>query len=282
MAIRSKSIRNEFYAPRRPEDEPIWEVFHAKSKLLPHRKWQLGERIARLQAEGLVKEMAGAYKSYPNKPQIELPTAKLGTGASIQELITRRRSRRAFDTNQALTAQTIGNILQLSYGITGVLGESGGVTQYARAVPSAGALYPLELYVMIQRVDGVAPGIYHYRVAHHALEALSIGDQAPLFARTEPDWGMSATAAANLVITAVFERSTVKYGERGYRFALMEAGMLGQNASLVAAYEGIDTCMMGGFLDDEFNAVLGLDGISESVLLPICLGKSSSIRARDE
>lgn len=273
MRSRAAGVLQEFQTKASAEREALSAAFHEHSKLAPRRRRELGERIAQLQAGGLVARMARSHKSYPALPQFDLPRAQLTLDRGLHEVVARRRSERTFDPQRSVTPAELGNVLQLSYGITGTARLGEGVTQYMRAVPSGGGLYPLELYLVVQRVDGIPPGLYHYRVGRHALEQLEAGDQAALLARTEADWGMSGSAAFDLVIAAVFARSTVKYRERGYRFVLFEAGMVAQQATLVAECQGIRACPMGGFVDDELSAVFGLDGTDEAAILPVCFGR---------
>ncbi|MDY7233140.1 SagB/ThcOx family dehydrogenase [Hyalangium rubrum] len=269
MRPKARRILQEF----EQGDTALGLLFHENSKLTPHRQQEMHRRIGRILSEGLLKQFSKSYKSYPSHPQVELPRAELVLARELQEIIVGRRSVRAFDPTGPVTLQELANLLQLSYGITGTL-EGPGVTQYLRAIPSAGALYPLELYLLAQRVQGLAPGLYHYRVAHHALEVLELGDQSERLRCMERDWTMSSTAACCLVISGMFERTMIKYQERGYRFVLMEAGMLGQHATLLAECQRIRSCMMGGWADDELNQLFGLDGLSESVLLALCLGRT--------
>jgi SagB-type dehydrogenase family enzyme len=273
MRSRSGGILQEFQAPASSEREALSAVFHEHSKLTPRRRLQLGERIAQLQAGGLVARMARSHKSYPALPQFDLPPAERTPTRGLRDVIARRRSQRAFDPERTVTAAELGTILQLCYGITGTSRLGEGVTQYMRAVPSGGGLYPLELYLVVQRVDGIPSGLYHYRVGRHALEQLEAGDQTEWLARSETEWGMSASAAFVLVIAAVFARSTVKYRERGYRFVLFEAGLVAGQAGLVAECQGLHSCQMGGFVDDELSAVFGLDGTDEAAILPVCFGR---------
>jgi len=272
MRARLKSILQEFQQPLEQQEPSQGALFFEHSKLTRHRRTEVGERLAQLQAGGLVKRLADSYKSYPALPQVALPKASLSLERSLQEVIVGRRSTRRFDPERPVSQQALANILQLSYGITGKHELSPGITQYLRTVPSAGGLYPLELYLMIQRVEGLAPGLYHYRVAHHALEQLESGDQIAHLQRSEEEWGMSAQAAFNLVIAAVFNRTTVKYRDRGYRFALLEAGEVSAHATLIGECQNIHSCLMGGFVDDEMNQLFGLDGISEAVVIPVSFG----------
>jgi SagB-type dehydrogenase family enzyme len=273
MRARPRSILQEFQRPHDVERDGLAPLFHEHSKLTPRRRLELGERIAHIQSSGLVPRMVHSYKSYPALPQYELPRADLQLGRALQDVIVRRRSMRKFDVARSVALPELANILQLAYGVTGKAELGPGVTQYVRAVPSGGGLYPLELYLVAQRVEGLPPGLYHYRVSHHALEQLEAGDQTERLARTETEWGMSASAAFDLVIAAVFERTTVKYRDRGYRFIMFEAGMVAGQATLLAECQGIHACLMGGFVDDELSRMLGLDGAAEAALLPVCFGR---------
>jgi SagB-type dehydrogenase family enzyme len=273
MAGRSKNILQEFQPGERRE-EPLSALFHENSKLTPERKLELGMRIAQVQNNpDLLRRMTCSYKSYPHQPQIALPVARLGTVPPLDEIILGRRSARQFETTKSVTLGELSNLLQLSYGITGSLELGSGIIQYLRATPSAGGLYPLEIYVLAQRVEGLDPGLYHYRVAHHALEQIEPGDQGARLRQSESDWGMISTAAVDLFIGAVFDRVLFKYRERGYRFLLTEAGMLAQSLTLLGECQGVRSCIMSGWLDDEVNDMLHLDGRSEGVLLALCLGK---------
>lgn len=278
MATRTKSILQEFQPlplqQNEQREESVGALFHEQSKLTPERKNELGLRIAQMQSNpDLLRRISSSYKSYPYRPQVELPVARLQPGRDLQEVIVHRRSGRQFDPVAGLTLAELSNMLQLSYGVTGSLPIGEGILQYLRATPSAGGLYPLEIYLVVQRVEGIEPGLYHYRVAHHALEQLARGDQAEWLKKAEVEWGMSATAAVTVLVSAVFGRQTVKYRDRGYRFILMEAGILTQSLTLLAAYQGIQSCIMGGWVDDEMNGLFDLDGANEGMLVAMCLGR---------
>jgi SagB-type dehydrogenase family enzyme len=140
-----------------------------------------------------------------------------------------------------------------------------------RPAPSAGALYPLELYAIALRVGGVAPGLLHYDPYAHCLQR--VGDLAPpAFAEALSDESLAERTACALVLTAVFWRSRFKYGQRGYRFALLEAGHVAQNAVLAAAALGVAALPLGGFYDARLDALLDVDGVDESSLYVLLLG----------
>ncbi|HEX2573864.1 MAG TPA: SagB/ThcOx family dehydrogenase [Polyangia bacterium] len=278
MATRTKNILQEFQPlalqQHEQREESVGALFHEQSKLTPQRKNELGLRIAQLQSHpDLLRRISSSYKSYPYRPQVELPVARLEPGRDLQEVIVTRRSSRQFDPAAGLTLMELSNLLQLSYGVTGSIPIGEGILQYLRATPSAGGLYPLEIYLVVQRVEGLEPGLYHYRVAHHALEQLERGDQTEWLKRSEAEWGMSAAAPVTVFVSAVFGRQTVKYRDRGYRFVLMEAGILTQSLTLLAAYQGIHSCIMGGWVDDDVNGLFDLDGVNEGMLVGLCLGR---------
>jgi SagB-type dehydrogenase family enzyme len=196
---------------------------------------------------------------------LPLPTDFSDRGLALEETVERRRSGRDYSVRPM-------SLLQLSR----LLHRASGITDRStgfRAAPSAGALYPLESYVVANRVEGLAQGIYRYRSAGHALETVREGDfgrQVSLIALGQE---MVARAPVVLVLSAVFERCRVKYRERSYRYILMECGHVAQNVYLAATSMGLSACAVAAFLDDDLNALLGLDGEEEAALYLICVGR---------
>jgi SagB-type dehydrogenase family enzyme len=135
------------------------------------------------------------------------------------------------------------------------------------------------VYVVPARVQGVEPGLYHFDPLRHALEVRSRA-ASPLEVLREaaiyPE--IVAGCAATLLVTGVFWRSRFKYGLRGYRFVLLEAGHLAQNVLLVCAALGLAAVPLGGFYDRPIDELLGADGVNESVLYAVCLGQRSAGR----
>jgi len=171
----------------------------------------------------------------------------------------------------------------MSYGVNRY-NEDNGYPRPFRMIPSGGALYPLELYVYARRVDGLSPGLYHFDPEEATLAALIPRPSvdagralAPMFVQPELVEG----AAAVIFIAAVFFRSTFKYGARGYRFVLLEAGHLAQNAMITATLEGIGATPIGGFFDREVDAFLALDGVNESTVYSLLLGHPGAPAAHD-
>jgi SagB-type dehydrogenase family enzyme len=142
-----------------------------------------------------------------------------------------------------------------------------------RAAPSAGALYPIEIYPVIYRVDDLPPGLYHYNVADHSLSLLQGDDLRGAIVRHGLVQEFLGQANLVLVLTAVFQRLRWKYQERTYRYALLEAGHLGQNIYLAATSMGMGACAVGAFLDEGLNAMLGVDGLDEAAVYMLSVGK---------
>ena len=163
---------------------------------------------------------------------------------------------------------SVATLLHAAYGVTAAVD---GTTQALRTVPSGGALYPLELYLVGHRIRGLDPALFHYDPLRHGLELLR-PLESPAGGELSPYAEPLAESAAVVAVTAMFWRSRFKYGARAYRFALMEAGHAGQNLLLAAAALGLDAVPVGGFYDREVDAFLGVDGIYEASLYLVPLG----------
>jgi SagB-type dehydrogenase family enzyme len=194
----------------------------------------------------------------PVLKKVQLAKPRQDGSLSLERCIRQRRSVRHF-SDQALTKDELGQLLWAAQGLTG---PDGG-----RAVPSAGALYPLELYVLVRNVASLASGIYHYEASRHELRLASPGyDPAALIDATfGQDW--VATAPACISIAAIFERTTVKYGDRGHRYVCLEAGHAAESVMLQAVALGLATTMVGAYSDDKVGRLIGL-GANE---VPLCL-----------
>src|SRR5690606_23135887 len=144
-----------------------------------------------------------------------------------------------------------------------------------RPVPSGGGLYPLELYVLAQAVDGLDGGVYHYAPLGHLLEVVH-DHPLPSLLSYELFLGQPylAHAGALVVVTAVLERSLWKYEDRGYRYVLLEAGHVAQNMSLVAAALGLGCLSLGCFLGVDVEALLRVDRVEEPPLDGIAVGEA--------
>ena len=140
-----------------------------------------------------------------------------------------------------------------------------------RPVPSAGALYPLELYVVAPAVNGLDRGIYHFNPFRLRLARLAPFSCSDVRAALV-DPSILDHASALVVVTAVFARSRIKYGLRGYRFALLEAGHVIQNAVLAATELGLPALPLGGFYDRLLDGLVGADSLDEATVHAFVLG----------
>jgi len=206
------------------------------------------------------------YKVYPDSETLALPSPVAGSGTALEQAIRQRRSVREF------SKEPIG-VRRLSYllwAATGLRGEEKGYE--FRTAPSAGALYPIETYVVVNRVAGVGKGLYHYSVRGHLLEKLREGDLSVDVAGAALDQELCYRAAVVFVFSAVFERSKWKYSQRAYRYVYLDAGHIGENLYLAATAEGLGACGIGALYDNELNRILGVDGVEESAIYMAAVG----------
>ena len=219
-----------------------------------------------------------APKENPLAPFTRLPDR--GASTEFEELLRRRNSCRRFGDGPIHLTQ-LGRILSAGYGVTGH-SRLGALEFLDRPVPSGGGLYPLEAYVIPRAVDRLPPGVYHYAPVLDGLERLREADiPARLLTYLFMGQPLAAEAACVVVLTAVVSRSLGKYGDRGYRYLMFEAGHVAQNANLAAVDQGLGACNLGGFFDDELAALLMVDVDLEIPLYAMALGSPTGAD-RDE
>jgi len=252
-------------------DDPA-ELFHEASKYHP-------STVGRQTRGYLLGTSTEIRASWPcsGKPRFHLPAVELPEPAcldvSLGAAIRARRSTRAF-ADAPLSLVELATLLDAAYGITGSAvpaGDAGG--PLLRSVPSGGGLYPLELDVLAWRVSGLRAGRYHFDPFRRVLEVIRVGaleDEV----RSAAVYAEPATACGALVVvSAMFWRTRFKYGLRGYRFALMEAGHVVQNLLLSATALGLGSVPLGGYFDRRFDELLDLDGVNESTLYTVAVGR---------
>ncbi|MHC4077944.1 MAG: SagB/ThcOx family dehydrogenase [Planctomycetota bacterium] len=190
-----------------------------------------------------------------------LPKPAFESDVSLEETLRQRRSVREFAADP-LTLEQVAQLLWSAQGITG----AGGL----RTAPSAGALYPLELYLVAGNVDDVTAGVYHYDPERHRLIEACPGDVRKELAAAALGQDCVQLGAVVLVLAAVYERTTGKYGRRGERYVHMDAAHAAQNVCLQAVALGLGTVVIGAFDDRSVRRVLGLpSGERPLVLLPV-------------
>jgi SagB-type dehydrogenase family enzyme len=192
---------------------------------------------------------------------ILLPDPRLAGDVSVEQALRERRSVRSY-RNDPLEIVEISQILWSAQGITNERGF--------RTAPSAGALYPLELYVIAGKVKDLSAGIYKYRPHDHALVEIVSGDRRSPLSRAALRQGAIRKAPAVILFCAVYERTTGKYGQRGIRYVHMEVGHAAQNVCLQAIALGLQTAVIGAFRDTEIKAIANLPADEQPLyLVPI-------------
>lgn len=196
--------------------------------------------------------------------QQEVPLPKPAESAmTLTKALQTRRSVREFSPSPI----SLADVTTLLWAAQGVTSDSGG-----RTAPSAGALYPLEIYIVAAKVEGLAPGVYRYRPAANALHLVASGDRITSLSAAALGQQSAGQAPAVIAISAEYSRTTRKYGDRGVRYAMMEAGHAAQNVCLQTVALGLGTVTVGAFDDEAVKAVLMLPR-SETPLYLMPIGK---------
>jgi len=187
-----------------------------------------------------------------------LPQPRRSGPWSVEGALAERRSVREY-TGEALTRADLGQLLWAAQGITGAEG--------LRSAPSAGALYPLEVYVAVGVVEDLPSGIYRYEPVRHALALVASGDRREELAAAALGQECVQDGTAVIALAAVYRRTTGKYGERGIRYVHMEVGHAAQNVCLQAVALGLGTVVVGAFDDRDVKKVMHMESHEE----PVCL-----------
>ena len=200
------------------------------------------------------------YKKYPFAKSFKLPKEFTLQSFPTIETLRKRRSVRSF-SSRPLSLEEVSFLLWASTGI-----QRKEQKYEFRTAPSAGALYPIETYLIVNQVESLEKALYHYNIEEHALEELRIGDLGEEAAHAALEQRICIEAPIVLIWTAIFERTKWKYAQRGYRYVYLDTGHIAQNLALAATSVGLGSCQIGAFFDDEINRILRVDGVYESVL----------------
>lgn len=196
---------------------------------------------------------------------VPLPEPRLKSAVSLEETLLQRRSAREY-ADEALTLEEVSQLLWAAQGVTA---EWGG-----RTAPSAGALYPLETYLVVGNVENLAPGVYKYKPERHELVKVKDDDVREELAEASLGQSWVKEGAIDIVIAAVYERTTRKYGDRGVRYVHMEAGHAAQNICLQATALDLGIVTVGAFHDEQVKNILGM-ARDETPLYVIPVGRST-------
>jgi SagB-type dehydrogenase family enzyme len=215
------------------------------------------------------------FKEYLRLPKTDLPDTSL-PDTKFQTILAKRASKTEFDSQKSVSLQLLSNVLYFSAGIN--RGQNS-IDKPRRFHPSGGALYPLEVYLSFRENNDVTQGIYHYNIKNHNLEKIG-GKEYDISLRSFPVYSWVKDAAIILITTAIFERSMRKYQERGYRFALLEAGSLMQNFYLTSEILGLGCCALGVSSDSKAEEILDIKDAGEFVLSQIAIGPQLTTESR--
>jgi SagB-type dehydrogenase family enzyme len=207
------------------------------------------------------------FKRYEAARRVKLPTPHLENGVPLWHALQTRRSIRSFQ-NSAISMKTLAGLLWASQGVTGISGNT-----LFRTAPSAGGLFPVETYLVVNRVADLQEGLYHFFLPEWELEFLSAGKLGPGLAHAALGQTIMAESAVNFIWTAVIKRSAWKYRQRAYRYIYLDAGHICQNLYLACESLGLGCCAVGAFFDDEANQLLGVEGNEETVIYMAATGR---------
>jgi SagB-type dehydrogenase family enzyme len=210
------------------------------------------------------------YKAYPGAEVVALPKPHLEGGLPAAQAISTRRSTRSY-SGKPMTLDELSRFLFLTSGITA---DKFGNAR--RTAPSSGALYPIEVYPIVHNVDGVERGAYHYAYREHALELVRAADMRGQVVEQGLGQEFLGQCGAVLFVTMILQRMRPKYQDRSYRYGLLEAGHVGENAYLAAIEMGLGACGIGAFMDDAMNGMIGVDGVEEAVVYMLAVGHTAA------
>lgn len=185
--------------------------------------------------------------------KIKLPPPAYEGRTSLEAALNRRYSARRF-SDRPLPLAGLAQLLWAAQGLT-----TDTVTGATRTAPSAGATYPLEVYLLAGNITGLAPGLYHYSPREHSLTALRPGEHRPALASAALQQDFISAAPASLILAADYARTTRRYGDRGHRYVHMEIGHATQNIHLQATALGLGSVAVGAFHDDRVRTLLATD-----------------------
>lgn len=235
-----------------------------------HRFFDETSQRPDLGAPGAGGDRAPLYKAYPEAPAVKLTPPDLEKAGHLFKTISERRSVREFAPDP-ISLHDLSLLIWAAQGLTFTHGEWS-----LRASPSAGAEYPVETYIAVNRAEKIEPGIYHFNVRDFSLERLREGSAGRSLA--DACMGQNFVAACPVVFiwTGIYKRVMWRYGKRGLRYIFMDAGHIGENVHLAATAMGLGCCAVGAFYDDEVAALLGLDGRDEFPLYLSAAGRPRS------
>ncbi len=257
------SAWDKMVLPNNREDQ-CWELFHENSKLSQFDHF--------LTQEEILAQMGEFHESLPfiGYPEVKLPQNLSPLNMSLEDALKSRHSARDLSPGP-ISMETLGTLLQFSYGVTRE-NKSSKLPRYFRVTPSGGGLFPLEIFFFSKNIQGLKAGVYHYSPSMNNFNFLLEGDRTEEIAKGVVNPSLVQSASVVVFISAIFERSVFKYGDRGYRFIFLEAGHVAQNLNLVSTALDLGSVNIGGFFDRKIDDLLMLDGLTHSTIYMIAIG----------
>ncbi len=236
-------------------------LFHFSTKDIPAPVNREGAEHA-LRAEAKAGKLPAPIKRYPGATSIPLPAPRID--GEFPRVLLDRRTWRSFGTS-ALTLADVSTLLNLTWGVQKTAQSPGLGQVFLKTSPSSGARQPLESYLLAVAVEGLEPGLYHYRADQHVLELIRKGATSRTIGRYIPGQWWYDSASALFLMTAVFGRTQWRYRfPRAYRSVLFEAGHACQTFCLAATWLGLAPFCTGRFADSFVERQLKIDGVTES------------------
>jgi len=252
-------------ATQSPSADPIRDVTQTAGF-----RYLTESRLSRRDLEGFSPPAitpAPPFKEYPDAPRLPLPRTWDLVEPRLDRLLQQRRSLRRYDRGP-ITLEELAFVLWAGQGVTAQAGR-----YLLRTAPSAGALYPIETYLSIDKVQNVEPGLYHFHVPGFALERLQGGRFHPLFAQACLGQSFMADSAVIFAWTGVLRRNLAKYGHRGMRYVFLDAAHVCAHVLLAAEALAMGGCPVGAFFDEEMEEILDLDPNEETCLYLAALAR---------
>jgi len=203
---------------------------------------------------------------------IPLPSPEISAGPGIWEVLRKRRSTRDY-RKEPLNLKELATLLWATQGVT-----VKAPAPWFRTAPSAGALHPIDTYLVVNQAKELSSGVYRLRVEDFRLELKKLGDFSARIAEAALDQDIARNAAVVFVWVAVIQRSRQKYRQRAYRYIYLDSGHLAQNLYLAATAMDLGCCAIAAFFDEEVNQIVGVDGTEETTVYLATIGKKGTPR----
>ncbi len=251
------------------ENYLAWELFHENSKGSLYHEGPTNEVV--------LQKMGELHESLPffGCPIIELPAPLKVLTFPLGQALSSRRSVRNF-CSSSLDLEQLATILHFAYGVS-LENNKNEAPRPFRMVPSGGELFPLEIFFHATQITGLTPGIYHYNPTQHHICLTQEGDATSKINMAMVQQGILKNVSLTVFISAIFERSIFKYGNRGYRFIFLESGHVAQNINLIAQALELGCLNIGGYFDRQVDDLLSFDGLTQSTIYIVAIGKPTEL-----